>query len=212
MKAYRFLREDMRGDWGKRVPWEVGEERTIASNRDLRLSGFSSSPTLWDALQWAAGPMACLLEVPEPLPLSSVARMQASAACKLLKAVNVQRQLQLFAADCVERVCSIWEEAFEGDDRPRRLIEEVRGTGKEELSEWLRLTWNKLPPFEENEGAYSVGLAAICAHSTDIGSVACVPQECRLAVLRASGPGATIAEIEWQQNHFNEMFSRIFEE
>ena len=51
--AYHFLQADMRAGEGKEPPWEVGETRSFSGSVSLCRAGYHSSPSLWDALQYA---------------------------------------------------------------------------------------------------------------------------------------------------------------
>lgn len=55
MKAYHFLKADMRAGEGDEAPWKVGETRTVAEPDRIKLCdyGYHFCPTLWDALQYA---------------------------------------------------------------------------------------------------------------------------------------------------------------
>ena len=106
VRAYHFLLNDMRAHSGDEKPWEIGETRTIADVSRIKLCeyGYHSSPTLWDALQYANGPMACLVDVGESFGSDTdPAPKNVHAARTLIKAVNIDRELRLFAADCAER-------------------------------------------------------------------------------------------------------------
>src|SRR5208337_1653389 len=123
LKAYHFLQADMTAGSGDEKPWSVGETRTIADPSKIALCqyGYHSSPSLWDALHYAPGPMACLVEISKPLFTDEDAKQRkaTSAKRKLIKAVNIDRQLRLFACDCAERVLYIYEREQPNDKRPR---------------------------------------------------------------------------------------------
>lgn len=108
MKGFHFLQADMTAGSGDEAPWEIGEKRTIADPSKILLCryGYHSSPSLWDALPYACGPMACLVEISKPVASDDEAnhRKAVSASRKLIKAVNIDRELRLFACDCEERV------------------------------------------------------------------------------------------------------------
>lgn len=104
MIAYHWLKDDMSAGRGNEKPWSVGEERTYKGRRPIKLCerGYHSSPTLFDALQYAPGNVACLVEVSEPITKDET--KSASKTRKLLAAVNVERELRQFAIDCAERI------------------------------------------------------------------------------------------------------------
>ena len=128
-RAYHFLLDDMCAHSGDEKPWEIGETRTIADVSRIKLCqyGYHSSPTLWDALQYANGPMACLVDVGESFGSDTdPAPKNVHAARTLIKAVNIDRELRLFAADCAERVLYLFEKERPNDDRPRKAIQAAR--------------------------------------------------------------------------------------
>lgn len=124
--AYHFLQANMRAGEGDEPPWEIGESRTIANPAFISLCsyGYHSSPSLWDALHYAPGPVACLVEVSEPTKRDD--SKQVSISRKLIKAVNVERELRLFACDCAERVLYLFERERPADSRPRDAINIAR--------------------------------------------------------------------------------------
>lgn len=142
MKAYHFLKADFTAGEGNEKPWEIGETRTIANANDVRLCeyGYHSSPTLLGALQYAPGPMACLVEVSEPLFKDT--DKQVSVSRKLIRAINIERQLRLFGCDCAERVLYIWEK-HSNDERPRQAITIARAYANGKATdEQLAAAWD----------------------------------------------------------------------
>ena len=128
-RAFHFLNADMTANSGNEKAWEIGETRTIEDVSRIQLCtyGYHSSPTLWDALQYANGPMACLVEVGESLGHDDApAPKNVHATRTLIKAVNIDRELRLFAADCAGRVLHIFETDYPKDDRPRKAIQAAR--------------------------------------------------------------------------------------
>ncbi|MDE1871826.1 MAG: hypothetical protein KGI06_06335 [Candidatus Micrarchaeota archaeon] len=104
MKAYHFLRADMTAGNGDEPPWAVGETRSIEGELALCGRGYHSSPSWADALQYAPGPVACIVEVSEPKAKDAeFPRKQMSRTRTLLAARDVSRELRLFAWDCEER-------------------------------------------------------------------------------------------------------------
>ena len=63
--GYHFLQANMRAGAGREKPWTVGETRTLKSTKAIVpcRRGFHASPTAWDALKYAPGPVLCLVEV-----------------------------------------------------------------------------------------------------------------------------------------------------
>ena len=118
---------------GNEPAWAVGETRTFPGKPMLCKQGYHFSPTPWDALQYAPGPVLTLVKV-------SARKAQGGdkgVAKKrmLLEAVDVSRELRLFACDCAERVLPLFEAEFPDDNRPRQAIETARKFANGEASE-----------------------------------------------------------------------------
>jgi len=102
VKAYHFLKDDMRSGKGTEPPWTVGEERTYEGDRiALCKSGYHSSPSWRAALNYAPGTVACLVEISKPEQKDK--SKQVSQTRRLVAAMNVEREMRLFACDCAER-------------------------------------------------------------------------------------------------------------
>jgi hypothetical protein len=137
IRAYHFLFRDMRSDEdmiaGNERPWRVGETRRY---REVRIDagpytatqlGYHSSPTLWSALHCADGPVACLVEVSEPLvsERTRFGTLQISRERRLLDARDVSAELRLFACNCASRVLHLYERRNR-NIAPRIAIETAR--------------------------------------------------------------------------------------
>jgi hypothetical protein len=93
MKGYHFLKDDMRGGYGNEPPWKIGEERDIGDdNLKLCKRGYHSSPTWYDALYYASGNIACIVEVSKPAEKDGT--KQVSRKRKLVDARNAQKILR----------------------------------------------------------------------------------------------------------------------
>jgi hypothetical protein len=103
MKAYHFLKEDMKAGSGSERPWKIGEERTVKNPKRIALCeyGYHSAPSWRAALRYAPGPVACIVEV--SIPIRRDETKSVSATRKLLVAKDVAKELRLFACDCAER-------------------------------------------------------------------------------------------------------------
>ena len=99
--AYHFLKEDMTSSEGHEPPWQTGEERTIEGKITICERGYHSSPNWYDALRYAPGTVACIVEVSNPVAKDR--DKQVSHTRKLVAAVNVERELQVYACDCAEK-------------------------------------------------------------------------------------------------------------
>ena len=128
MIAYHTLRADMRTGSGssREKPWKIDEERTLRGGTiELCKRGYHSSPTAFATLAYIQGPVLCLVEVSEPEQRD--ATKQVSRSRKLLRAVNVETELRLFACDCAERaLLREREHGREPDERSWKAIEVSR--------------------------------------------------------------------------------------
>jgi hypothetical protein len=64
-RAFHFLKEDMTSGYGNEPPWTVGERRELPKGQRVKMCarGYHSSPSFLDALSYAPGPVACIVEV-----------------------------------------------------------------------------------------------------------------------------------------------------
>jgi hypothetical protein len=123
MKAYHFLKEDMRAASGREKPWKIGEERTVKNPKRIALCeyGYHSAPSWSAALRYAPGPIACLVEVSAPIQGDKTKSV--SATRKLLAAKDVSKELRLFACDCASRALTAERKAGrEPDEHSWRAI------------------------------------------------------------------------------------------
>jgi hypothetical protein len=123
MKAYHFLKEDMRAGSGKEKPWKVGEERTVPKPDRVVLCtyGYHSAPSWRDALNYAPGSVACIVEVSDPIAHDD--SKQVSATRKLVAAKDASKELRLFTCDCAERALKRERKAGrEPDERSWEVI------------------------------------------------------------------------------------------
>ena len=117
---------------GHEPPWKEGETRTLDGEIGICAHGYHASRTAWDALQFAPGPVLCLVEVE---PVEEHTEKLVSRSRRLIKAVNAERELREFAADCAERVLHFHEEAYPGDQRPRAAIATARAYARGEATD-----------------------------------------------------------------------------
>ena len=194
MRAYHFLKSDMRSGEGDEPPWEVGQTRSLPKRRTIVPCeyGYHASPSLWDALQYAPGPIACLVELDgDVTEHGSPVDKMAGRTRTLIAAVNIESELRLFAADCAEHVLWIYERDYPGDDRPRKAIEATRAYVRAEIDE---AAW---------EAARDAAWAAAWDAAWDAA---------RDAEGAAEGAAARDAERSWQREQFRTRFGHIFGE
>ena len=127
MRAYHFLQDDMRSGEGGEPAWSIGESRTLTGKIVPCELGYHGSPTLFDALAFAPGAMACIVELSgDVTPHDSPTNKYAARTRKLIAAVDVTRELRLYAADCAEHVLPLYAAAYPNDPRPRLAIQAAR--------------------------------------------------------------------------------------
>lgn len=171
MKAYHLLRHDMRSGFGKEEPWTVGEEREISGELELSHRGYHSSPSWHGALRYAPGPIACIVEVSEPV--FQYRGTQVSHKRKLIAARDAREVLRSWACDCAERPlrkARVRDEQAWNAVKAARLYDEDKAT-KEELAaarkaakaardaEWARVWGTEWDMVEEV--AWSLTAAAV---------------------------------------------------
>ena len=204
MKGFHFLQADMTAGSGDEAPWKIGEKRTIADPSKIVLCryGYHSSPSLWDALPYACGPMASLVEISKPIAVDDEAnrRKAVSASRKLIKAVNIKRGLRLFACDCAERVLHIYERD-NTSKAPRQAIKVARrfANGKATKKE---LAAARAAARDAAWDALDAARAAAWAAADAAGAAAWTAAR--------GGGGVVRAWVKWQRQHFDGMFSDIF--
>ena len=180
--AYHFLRSDMRAGHGNEK-WKEGQERTYKGTAPIRLceAGYHSSPTLFDALHYAPGVVACIVEISAPVEQDE--SKYVSATRKLIKAVNVERELRLFACACAERA-----------------LQRERDNGREpDEHSWAAITTarkfaNGEATVEELAAAYAVATGS--ANAAASGSA---------HANAANAANARKAEVEWQRRTFDQI-------
>jgi hypothetical protein len=205
MKAYHFLKDDMRASSGKEKPWKVGEERTVPEPELISLCayGYHSAPSWRDALQYAPGPVACIVEVSDPIDKDDT--KQVSATRELLAAKDVSKELRLFACDCAERALKRERKAGrEPDERSSNAIIVARryASGKATLTE---LNAAASATYRANSGASAAYSAASAAYSA-----ASATYSANSAASAAYSDNS--AEIKWQRKRLARYLDAVFAE
>jgi len=93
--AYHFLRADMTAGSGSEPPWKRGQRREIKGRLTLCERGYHSAPSWYDALQYAPGPVACIVQIGGEIKRDDTKAV--SQFRKLVRYRNVERELRLFA-------------------------------------------------------------------------------------------------------------------
>ena len=123
MEAYHFCAIDSKGDVilrdGNIV--EPGATEIFEDPVFICKSGLHASKHVFDALQYAPGPMLRLVECSD-----IVEEQNDKFVCRKrveLARIDASRLLREFACDCAERVLPIFEKEYPNDKRPRQAIE-----------------------------------------------------------------------------------------
>lgn len=185
MRAYHFLRDDMTAASGDEPAWTVGETRTLPADRKIIPCeyGYHASPTLFDALVYAPGSMACVVEIDgDVTPHGDPLDKYAARTRTLVAAVDLTVALRLYAADCAEHVLPLFEAERPNDDRPRKAIEAAR--------------------------AYARGEIGAAAREAAVWAAAATSASAR----EAAGWAAAAAERAWQRQHFDATALPLLEE
>jgi len=122
----------MKSGSGDEPAWEVGEERVIKGKLGLCSRGYHSSPSWYDALSYAQGTMACIVEVSKPTEKQDDKRV--SRKCKIIQCVDAQKILRAWACDCAERALikiKVADERSRNAIKVARLYNEGKATKKE---------------------------------------------------------------------------------
>ena len=121
---YHFLKANMTSGEGDEPPWKVGEHRQMDGEIALCERGYHGSLHPYDALQYAPGPVLCLVELTGVI-IEDTDKVVAQGR-RLLQAVNIERELWDFALDCAEKVLPLFEVIYPADKKPRKTIEAMR--------------------------------------------------------------------------------------
>ena len=193
MIAYWFCQKKMTSPNAPKMVWKVGQTRTMKGKIVPCERGFHASPTLWDALTYAPGPIACLVELGGTIIPHGDDKFAASSR-KLLAAVDVSKELRLFAADCAEHVIHLFEREYPNDDRPRKAIEAARAYADGEIdgdAAWAAVEAARAAAWDASWDA-----ARAAAWDADWDAWA----------------AARDAEREWQRTQFDQRFGHLFAE
>jgi hypothetical protein len=225
IRAYHFLPDDMRADEdivaGLDEPWHIGDTRTytpvkIASGDGefITESGYHSSPTLWDALLQANGPVACLVEVSTPLSISNSVEgpvSQSSEVRTLIAAVYVRAELRGFACDCAERVLSLYDDLYPKDTRLRDAITVARHFANADASSAELQAALVSVRDAADVASGQVRMAAFSAFGTTLREAHdAALTAARSAMWAIDGRTTPGPERVWQRAHFDRLFANLF--
>jgi len=193
VRAYKFLRNDMISGSGVEPAWKIGEKRHIKGKLELCQRGYHSSPSFYDALNFAQGNMACIVEVTRPQ--HKQADKYVSSSCTIVSCKDAEKVLRAWVCDCAERAlkkAKVTDERSWNAIKVARLFNEGKAT-KEEL-------------YAARAAAWAAAWAAAGAAARDAAWAAAWD-----AAWAAAGDAAGDAEIQWQRNHLQELMVELFE-
>ena len=213
--AYHFLKSDMCSGEGHEPPWKEGETRTLDGEIVICAHGYHASRTAWDALQFAPGPVLCLVEVE---PVEEHTEKLVSRSRRLIKAVNVERELREFVADCAERVLHFYEEAYPGDQRPRAAIATARAYARGEATDGeLNAAADAAyaAAYTAADAAVAARAAVYAAADAAADAARAAADAARAAVYAAraavrAAVDVADAERRWQREQFNVRLAHLF--
>ena len=198
--GYWFGCEDKQGRLyspnAPRMKWVPGQSRTLKGAIIPCQRGYHASPSLWQALTYAPGPVACRVELSGEIIPHNGDKFAASTR-KLIAAVNVDKDLRLFAADCAEHVLHLFERDYPNDDRPRKAIQAARDFAEGRISDAAREA--------AGAAAWEAAWAAGAARGAAGGAA-----DAADAAAWAEWGTARAREREWQRQQFEARFAHIF--
>ncbi len=107
MKAYWFSREDGTTQHQKE-PAEIGRTDTVDGKIIPCAKGLHASPTPWDALHYARGPVLWEVEIDDDA-IPHLGDKFASRARKYIRRADLTKAMRSFAAQQALRVAHLWE-------------------------------------------------------------------------------------------------------
>ena len=208
MRAYKFLRDDMRSGYGQEGPWQVGERRVVNGDLELCVNGYHWSKDWFDALVYARGNVAAIVEVP-----SRGNKMDGTKGCSrwqtLVAAVNVDRELRLFAVDCAER--ALHRECDAGREPDPRFWAAL-GVARRYADGTATVA--EMDVARAGAWAAARGIAsdvAVRAWGAAWSTARVATRDARWAAAEAAaGDAASAAEVEWQRQRLNELLDAVF--
>jgi len=201
MKAYHFLKDNMCGGYGGEPPWKIGEERKVEGELMMCRWGYHASPNWYDALTYARGSMACIVEISGEIIKDTdkyVARKR-----KLIDARDAEKALRTWGCDCAERAlkkAKVTDKRSWNAVKVARLYNEGKATQEELFAAWAAAgdaardaAWDAA-----GDAARDAARAAAWAAARD-------------AARDAAWDAAGDAEIKWQKRHLNKLMKELFE-
>jgi len=206
MKAYHFLRADMTAGNGTEPPWRVGETRKWKGEIEMCKSGYHSSPTWLDALDYAPGPMACIVAVSRPIAWD-IDRL-ASRTRTLVACANVERELRIFACDCAER-------ALQREQRRRQELDACSWEAVGVARAFADGKASKEDLVIARDAAGAAAAEAAVGGAAAAGAIAAagdVAAGAAVGAAAAAGDVAWDAGVAWQTKHLAKLLNKAIKE
>ena len=188
------MKDDMTAGSGNEPAWTIGEERTFEGNITICESGYHSSPSWYDCLNFAPGNMACIVEISKPI--KSDQSKHVSRTRKLVDARNAEKVLRTFACDCAERALrktKVTDERSWNAIKTARLYNEGKANKEDLDTAWAAARAAAM------DAAWDAAWAAAMDAAWD-------------AAWAAARAAARDAEISWQKRHLNKLMKELFKE
>lgn len=230
IRAWHWLREDLRAGSGDEPPWVDGETRTFEGYIELCEAGYHHSPTPFDGLEYAPGPVLCQVEVSWPIEVDETKGV--SRTRRLIAHRDTSQELRLYACDCAERALQREHNAGqEPDVRSWQAVEVARRFAMDEAIQ------EELETARTAAAAVAAELRALVASAKaswmvswaeSVASVASVASAASAKAAWAASWAASWAAAEsaawasawsvgmeeraWQRERFNAVMMGLFEE
>ena len=237
VKAYHFLKDDMCGGYGNEPAWKEGEERSVKGKLVMCVHGYHASPSFYDALNYAKGNMACIVELSGEI-IKDTDKYVATKR-KLIKVVNAEKILRTWSCDCAERAlkkAGVKDGHGWNAIKVARLYNEGKAT-KDELDAAWGAAWDvarhaaraaawdaaRATAWDARNAARDARDAALAAAWGALAAAWDAARAARDVALAAAldvalagawdaARDAALAEIKWQKRHLKKLLKPLFEE
>jgi len=217
MRAYRFLGRDMRGGQGDGAPWTKGETRMWGDGDFLYMPLYLSSPSWWDALSYAPGPVACIVDVEGTIYEDN--RIQESTSHTLVDYRDATSALQTFAVECIEREIDIDAIEIDDDDDDDDNDDDDVAQSMSKTCQFLGRKISNQPLFRNatiTEGARYSSRRAVLAVQDAVPKMMArladfFPKDVVAQITEAAAKAAGEAEKERQRRRLDELIMELFQ-
>ena len=212
VKAYHFLKDDMCGRYGNEPAWKEGEERSVKGKLVMCVHGYHASPSFYDALNYAKGNMACIVELSGEI-IKDTDKYVATKR-KLIKVVNAEKILRTWSCDCAERAlkkAGVKDGHGWNAIKVARLYNEGKAT-KDELDAAWGAAWDVARHAARAAAWDAARATAWDARDAALAAALDAALDIALAGAWDAARDAALAEIKWQKRHLKKLLKPLFEE